>query len=369
MSLPTRADLDAAVRAVLTAPDATAMTARDVRTQCEQRLGLPKDGLHEMKEVLLESINAVLAAAGEAPAAPPAADKGAVAEVVAALEDDAGGAKRAEMLIGQLSARESSAMTTEAMLLLCDACAASAAASRRMIDGGMLDALVPFVTPAPNSNAAASLAVRMLSAMSTHAAGPERCPARIEPAAVRPAAAAHGPSAPSAPTAPSSAHPPGRRRLLKSRVVAPLLARLASASDELGVSIAALLHNLADSPGSRLRLLHHGALLRLCHIIMAPEASAGLKEHCLQAAASLAGRPEAEISFPQVLGLLCAARAVGTQRDAVSALQLVLERQPGIEARLAQVAEVTDGLEAAAAATDAGVAAAAAELLASLRKA
>ena len=44
---PTSDELDAAVRAVLAAPGAKdgELTARQVRTACEERLGLPKDGL------------------------------------------------------------------------------------------------------------------------------------------------------------------------------------------------------------------------------------------------------------------------------------------------------------------------------------
>ena len=49
-----------------------------------------------------------------------------------------------------------------------------------------------------------------------------------------------------------------------------------------------------------MRLLFAGALMAMCHVLLEPDASAGLKEHCVQAVASLAGLPDEELSFPQV---------------------------------------------------------------------
>lgn len=102
---------------------------------------------------------------------------------------------------------------------------------------------------------------------------------------------------------------------------------------------------------------------------MEPAASDGLKEHCLQATASLAGKPESECSFPELLGSFLAAKMPGTQRDALSALQLVREKQPGLDGRLARVPALVSGLSSAAASTDSQVAAAAKEAMAALQAA
>ena len=93
----------------------------------------------------------------------------------------------------------------------------------------------------------------------------------------------------------------------------------------------------------------------LTHIVLDPAASATLKEHCLQAAASMAGRAEAEISFPAVCGLLCSSRVPGTQREGLRALGLLAERAD-LRGRLSAVDEISAGLQAARASRDAAVA-------------
>ena len=79
--------------------------------------------------------------------------------------------------------------------------------------------------------------------------------------------------------------------------------------------------------------------------------------------AACAGLADAEPSFPERLGHLAASRVPGTQRDAVAALQLCTERQPGIEPRLRQLQAVRDGLKAAAGSSDAKASEGAAVLL------
>lgn len=95
-----------------------------------------------------------------------------------------------------------------------------------------------------------------------------------------------------------------------------------------------------------------------------PAASDALKEHCLQATASLAGLPECELSFPELLGKFLSAKLPGTQRDALAALELVREKQgKAVDARLAACTPLVDGLRGAAGSSDAGVAAGAATIM------
>ena len=108
-----------------------------------------------------------------------------------------------------------------------------------------------------------------------------------------------------------------------------------------------------------------GALAALTHIVLDPAAGGTLKEHCLQAAASMAGQAEAEISFPAVCGLLCASRVPGTQREGLRALALLAERAD-LRGRLSAVDEISTGLEAARSSRDAAVAQQAADLSAQL---
>jgi len=318
--------LEAAARAVLAEQSSSGetVTAKTVRLAVEKRLGLPADGLLARKDELMTIITAELQQTSTV------SEAGAVAETVTALEDPDSGPTKAALLVAKLediSVKEGED-AQEALALLAEACAASECASTRLLEAHLGRALAPLVAPeAPTPMA--SLAVRLLSAISTHRAGTDA--------------------------------------VAKSAVVGPLLMRLSMATEGVGVQCAVLVHNLADSAGTRMRLLHAGALGVLTRIMLEPSATAALKEHCLQAVASLAGMPEAELSFPSLIGTFLGARLPGTQRDALNALQLVRERQPGIESRLAGVDELMAGLISAAASTDAEVASGAAEALAALR--
>ena len=258
-------------------------------------------------------------------------DPAAVRAAQTALEDPDGGPTRAALLVAELKGESSNAgrESGEAMALLAEACSTNAVAAKRMLDANVAGALASFLPPtAPK--AAASLALRLLSALALHSS-------LTEP-------------------------------LVRSAALPPLLARLAMEIGDVGVQCAALLHNLADAPANRMRLLHAGALGVLTQVLVDPSGSGALKEHCLQAVASLAGKPECAESFPQLLGTFLAARLPGTQREALSAVQLIRERQPGIESRLAGVEELVAGLGAAAASSDAQVAKDAAELKAALQR-
>ena len=75
------------------------------------------------------------------------------------------------------------------------------------------------------------------------------------------------------------------------------------------------------------------------------------------------------MSFPALLGTCLSSNTPGTQRAALNALQLIRERQPGVEGRLAGVDELMAGLASAASSTDAEVSRDAAEALAALQQA
>ena len=162
----------------------------------------------------------------------------------------------------------------------------------------------------------------------------------------------------------------GRRsptsRLPPEGYLPPLLARLPTAPDSLAILLVALLNNLADSDGNRLRLLTAGALSLLTHLVIDPAGSATLKEQCVNAAAAIGGQPDAEVSFPQLVGALCASRIPGTQREAVRSAAIMAARAellPG----LARVPGLVDALRAAENSRDAAAAAGAAEVLGALR--
>jgi len=321
------AELVAAVRAALAEQSASGgtVTARTVRLAVEKRLGLPAESLVPRKDELMTMITAELQQTTST------SEVGAVAEAVAALEDSQRGPAKASLLVAELrSGSVKDAMgddTQEALALLAEACAASEIASTRLLEAQLGCALAPLVGPeAPKP--VASLAVRLLSAISTHRSGTDA--------------------------------------IVRSGVISPLLMRLSMASEGVGVQCAVLVHNLADAPATRLRLLHAGALGVLTRILLEPSATAALKEHTLQAVASLAGIPEAELSFPSLLGSFLSARQPGTQRDALNALQLIRERQPGVESRLAGVEELIAGLNAASASSDKQVAQSAGEMLVAL---
>lgn len=321
-------ELKAAVVSALKAAGDGEVTAREIRAACERQLKLPQDGLLSRKDEIMAMISQVLSKQQQQPE--PQCDPVAIQACVSALEDADGGRARADALVMELSTGEDGKAAAEALVLLAEACAASETAASQLLDAQIARVLAGFIDPKASSKVLASLAVRLLSALSTHA--------KLTDGIVRSAA------------------------------LAPVLARLAMSIDGVGVQCAALLHNLADSPATRMRLLHAGLLGVLTRLIVEPSVSAGLKEHCLQAAASLAGMPESELSFPQLLGHFVAHKMPGTQRQALSALTVIREAQPGVEGRLAQVSELTKGLEVATASSDAAVASEAQQLLDALRR-
>lgn len=324
-----------AVRAALSdaSQSGATITARQIRAKCEEALGLPADGLLGRKEELMAMISSVLQQqSGDAAGGPAGAsevDPAAVSEAVTALEDAEVGPTRAALLVAELNG-EGGVAAAEAMVLLSEVCASSAVAASRLIDANACVALAALLPPAA-PKVSASLAVRMLSAMALHATLTER--------------------------------------LVRSTIVAPLLARIGASIDGVGVQCAALLHNLADSPSNRMRLLHAGCLTVIVAVMVEPSASGGLKEHLLQAAASLAGQPEAEASLPDLLGAFLVAKVPGTQRSALSSVQIIRERQPGIEGRLAGCEPLMQGLARAAKSADAQVASEAAAHLEALKAA
>lgn len=164
----------------------------------------------------------------------------------------------------------------------------------------------------------------------------------------------------------ASIHDGLTERLLRDGCLPLILERLRTSGESLSIPIAALLHNLADTPANQMRLIAGGAVAALTHIVLDPAAGGTLKEHCLQAVASMAGRAEAEISFPAVCGLLCSSRLPGTQREGLRALALLAERAD-LRGRLSAVDEIQTGLQAARASRDAAVAEQAAELTARLQ--
>lgn len=83
-------------------------------------------------------------------------------------------------------------------------------------------------------------------------------------------------------------------------LVGALLGRLARSGEDVGILIAALLNNLADTPANQMRLVASGALAALTHVVLDPSASGVIKEHALTAAAAMGGMADEEVSFPQV---------------------------------------------------------------------
>uniref|UniRef100_A0A7S2IDG2 Armadillo repeat-containing protein 8 n=1 Tax=Haptolina brevifila TaxID=156173 RepID=A0A7S2IDG2_9EUKA len=311
-----------AVRAVIGSAGSD-ITARKVRNLVEHKLGLPIDGLLDRKDEVMAMISAAVTDVTQ-----PQVDPLAVTEAIRALEDDNGPAKAA-LLVAELHGEAANRDVAEAMLVLSEVCVASQVASTRLLEAHAGRALTEMLLPAAPKTAA-SLAARMLSAMSTH--------------------------------------PNVSEAIIKSGVVPAILARLGVSIDGVGIQCAALCHNLADSPSNRIRLMHAHMLMSLTRVMVEPAASDSLKEHCLTAAASLAGKPDSECSFPELLGtFLC--QAPGTQREALSCLDLIREKQPGVDGRLAQVAVLMQGLAKAATSTDKAVAESATQELAAIRAA
>lgn len=313
------------------------ITARQVRAACEKKLNLPPDGLLEKKEAIMAMINVVLESGGSgaggngAGGSDQSVDPEAVKAAVAALEDEDSGPTRAALLVAELSGASEPNTVAEAMVLLSEVCAASEVASTRLIDAKCANALAVFLPPAA-PKAACSLAVRMLSAMALHKSV--------------------------------------TGKLVGSAVLPPLLARLSISIDgAVGVQCAALLHNLADSPANRMRLLHANALEVVTRLMVEPSASGGLKEHLLTAAHSLAGLSEEGLALPDILGRLVGAKLPGTQKSALACVQIIREQRPGVEVRLAACRPLVEGLTVAKGSGDAAVASAAVELLAALEQA
>mmetsp|Transcript_38307 Transcript_38307/g.89664 ORF Transcript_38307/g.89664 Transcript_38307/m.89664 type:complete len:321 (-) Transcript_38307:137-1099(-) len=290
------------------------LTAKDVRIALERRLGLPEDGLLSRREEVAAAIKTVMQENSATPV-----QTEAVEHMLHMLLTDGETAQR--MLA---SANETDIAT---LVLLADTAAASESAARVLAAAHLGSSLVPMLQPgAPRQSAAAAL--QLLSGATKHAA------------------------------------PDISKLLLLDDILQPLLSLFAlRAEEELAVRVAMLLNSLADSRGSRFRLLHGGALRALTHTIIEPMSSGALKEHCLQAVASIAGRPDDEVSLPQILGLLCADRLPGTQREALASLQIIAEKQPELCARLLQVDEIAHGLASAVESSDTTVSVDAADLL------
>ena len=308
------------------------MTARNVRHAVEKKLGLPPDGLLDRKEELMGLISATLN--NDVEVSDARVDSQAVREVQLALEDPDGGPTKASVLVAELTAASTgeSREASEAMALLAEACATSEGAARRLLDAQITGALASYLPPtAPKSYA--SLAIRLLSAMALHG--------------------------------------PLTEALVRSSCVAPLLGRLSISIDgSVGVQCATLLHNLADSPATRMRLLHAGALEVIIRVIVEPAASDGLKEHLLTALHSLAGVTEEGLAVPDLIGRFIAAKLPGTQRSGLSSLQILREKHgSAIDGRLAGCEGLVEGLTAASSSGDKEVAAEAAEVLGRLRAA
>jgi hypothetical protein len=335
--------LDAAVREALAEAQSSGatITARQVRAACERRLGLPPDGLLEKKEQVMALITAVLESGGgggggggggssTSDGTGSNVDPEAVRTAIAALEDPDSGPTRAALLVAELTGASDPNVAAEAMALLSEVCAGSELASSRLVEAKGANALALFVSPsAPKT--ACSLAVRMLSAMALHKSV--------------------------------------TGKLVGSAALAPLLARLSISIDgAVGIQCAALLHNLADSPANRMRLLHAGALEVVTRLMVEPSASGSLKEHLLTAAHSLLGASDEALALPDILGRFLAAKLPGTQKSALASVQIIREQRPGVEERLAGCQPLVDGLGTAKGSSDAAVASGAAEILAALDK-
>ncbi len=249
----------------------------------------------------------------------------AIEEARAALDDADSGAGRAALIVAELTDAPGRAPAAEAMLLLAEVCAQSVLASGRLLDAGIAGVLCGSIEP-EKPKAMAGSALRLLSALSTHDSLTERL-------------------------------------LRTGRLVEHLVTLLPVAGDEVAAQVANLMHNLADGPANRLRLLHGGVLIALTHVILTPSASAGVKEQCLHAAAACAGLSHTELSFPELLGRMCASKVPGTVRDALTSLEVIVEKQPEVRRRLGETEEVVEGLRVAAGSSDLSVASGAAALL------
>ena len=146
-----------------------------------------------------------------------------------------------------------------------------------------------------------------------------------------------------------SSHPPERgisEALLKKGIIELVRQRLNFATDSLALQIVNLIHNLADTHVNRLRILSSGALSSLTRVILEPSAPPMLKERAVEAAASVADAGQESISFPQLIGRLCASPLLGTQGEALKSLALLIDRKE-LREQLRHVPEIVSGLAAA----------------------
>lgn len=220
--------LEDVVRGILREATAsgTEITARSVRAACERKLGLPADGLVSRKEELMALISCALNDLQQQSGV----DAAAVLEVQNALADLDTGPTHAALLVAELTGEGTGGGdAVKAMALLAEACATSESASRRLLDAGVVGPLAMSISP-EMPKAAASVALRMLSAMALHATLTEQ--------------------------------------LVRSSALPPLLSRLSVSIDGVGVQCATLVHNLADAPATRMRLLHAGTLRVLTRVIV-----------------------------------------------------------------------------------------------------
>ncbi|KAL3930728.1 MAG: hypothetical protein SGPRY_001415 [Prymnesium sp.] len=202
----------------------------------------------------------------------------------------------------------------QALLLLAECAASSPAVARNLLDSEVISCLLPLLNPSAHTKRICELTLRALCALSTQ--------------------------------------PGTTESMLKEGILPPLLSLTRTASESITVRIAVLLHNLADTPSNRLRLMHGRTLTVLTHVLIDPASGGSLKEHCLQAAASIAAFPTEELSFPQLLGKLCESKMPGQQREALACLGLIAEKAPQHCSRLGQVSEIAQGLAFAATSSD-----------------
>ena len=260
--------------------DDGSLTARVVREETERRAGLAAGSLKEHKEELMKVIEEVLgeqpkvpasAAAEAASAAASAASAASAAECVATrtvVEADPAAAAR--LLDSAEAAAEPSSLLEQL-----EASCASRPAAEHLVAAGLVARLSRRLAPG-SDRALSALSVRILTAASLH----------------------NGLTA----------------EMLKSAELVPaLLVALTTATDTLAIPLVDLVHNLADSDANRMRLTASGCLPALTRQLLEPTGSATLKEHCHNAAASLAGVPDTELSFPEIIARCCASRIPGIQ--------------------------------------------------------
>ena len=94
------------------------------------------------------------------------------------------------------------------------------------------------------------------------------------------------------------------------------------------------------------------------------------KEQLLQAAHSLAGLPDDELSLPDLLGKVLEHKMPGNQAQALASVQIIREKQTkSIDSRLKMCKGLVEGLQAAKGSANEKVAKEAAELLDAFRAA